>query len=320
MWDEHADILAAVDDLCRAVRNAVRPLLGSMEAKGIEGRGASGDTTFGIDEVAEAVVSEFLAGRQDLAYYSEDRGLVAGGSPEYLLVIDPIDGTRPAAAGLECCCVSVAAARVRGDVPSMTLGDVTLGALYELKNDASYVGLRGGGARLEYCGEPVKPALSSRAGLEAMFWTIGFRGRPAEPMMTVLGELVDRTSVDGGIFDLGSACFCIARVLTGEMDVYIDVGQRMADEVPAVRERFLEIGHGAILNNYSYDLAAAALVAAECGAVVTDAYGAPIEPYPLIPSGGGGQISAVIAGNKDLHTAAMEEIERGMERLRGRYG
>ena len=70
--------------------------------------------TFAIDAGAERFLEEWLAEHApDVAFYSEDRGLVepAGGA-EAVLVVDPIDGTRPALAGLESCCVSVAAAAI----------------------------------------------------------------------------------------------------------------------------------------------------------------------------------------------------------------
>ena len=40
-----------------------------------------------------------------------------------------------------------------------------------------------------------------------------------------------------------------------------------------MREEFERVGGGAVLNNSPYDLAAAALILEEAGAVVTDAYG-----------------------------------------------
>ena len=45
---------------------------------------------------------EFVAERAPgIAFYSEDRGLVApAGEPEWVLVVDPIDGTRPAMASV----------------------------------------------------------------------------------------------------------------------------------------------------------------------------------------------------------------------------
>lgn len=303
------------------MRSVVRPHLGQSSAKGLEGRGASGDTTFAIDEVAEKKVGELLGEREDIAYYTEDRGLMAPGDARWLLIIDPIDGTRPAAAGLESCCVSVAAAPFgAGLTDEPRLGDVLLGVVREIKNDASFTAVRDGGVRIEIGGSPLEPHLSNRSSLNGIFWTAGYRGRPAEPLTTVISELIDLSSVDGGYFDLGSATFSITRVVTGQMDVYVDVGQRMADEVEAVRRMFLEVGHGWILNNYPYDLAAAALIASEAGAIVSDGYGRSLDSYPLIPSGGGGQLSSLVSANAALHEAVLGQLDTGMVRLAARYG
>ena len=249
MFEEHEQLVEMVSALAAEVRGAVRPLLGSASAKGTAGSGATGDTTFAIDEVAERVIESFLSTLGDVAYYTEDRGLVVLGRPSHLLVIDPIDGTRPAAAGLEACCVSIAVAPFRPPsgrspadgtpgVGSLDLGDVFLGFMSELKNDATYLAIKGMGARIEVDGTPISPRLSTTAEINTIFWTAGFRGRPAEPLVTVIGDLIDLTSVDGGCFDLGSATFCITRVLTGEMDAYVDVGQRMVEEVDAVKPMF----------------------------------------------------------------------------------
>lgn len=315
-WVENEEIVAAVRSLCETVRDAVRPHLGRASAKGHEGSGASGDMTFSIDEIAERAVEGVLAGRGNVAYYSEDRGLVLPARPEYLLIIDPIDGTRPAAAGLESCCVSVAAARYEGgSTDGLRMADIFLGTVCEIKNDAFFSAIAGGGARLEIGGRLVEPALSSGTDLSRIFWTAGYRGRPAEPLTAVMRELIDLTSVYGGYFDLGSAAFNITRVVTGQMDAYVDVGQRMVEESEQMRKLFLAVGHGAILNNYAYDIAAAALVAREAGAAVSDAGGAPLDRYPLVPREGGGQVSTLVASNESLHRQILEYLDRGMERL-----
>ena len=88
------------------------PHLGSHAGRAQGAAGAGGDPTFAIDAEAEEELERFLSERApELAFYSEDRGLVEpSGGAEHVLVVDPIDGTRPAMAGLESCCVSVAAA------------------------------------------------------------------------------------------------------------------------------------------------------------------------------------------------------------------
>lgn len=314
------EIFGLVRFLCEQVRSAVRPMLGLASAKEAGARGATGDTTFGIDEVAEEVVSGILEDTGDIAYYTEDRGMVVLGEPRFLLVIDPIDGTRPAAAGLESCCVSVAAARYEEEAArTLTLGDVFMGMVSEIKNRAVFSAVRGEGVEISRDGAASSPLLSSNKELGRMFWTAGFRGRPALPLVTVLEELIDLSSVDGGCFDLGSATFCITRIVTGDMDAYVDVGQRMAEEVEEVRELFLQVGHGAILNNYPYDLAAAALIAAQSGAVVSDAYGRSLDDYPLVPRGGTGQLSSLVTANPELHGSLVEKVDEGIERLKARY-
>src|SRR3954454_22935840 len=119
---------------------------------------AGGDVTFKIDEEAEALLESWLGERApDVAFYSEDRGLVLpSGEPSTVLVVDPIDGTRPAMAGLESCCVSVAAAPLREGV---TMGEVTLACVVEIKSGSVFLAERGKGL-LE--GPPVRLSANDR--------------------------------------------------------------------------------------------------------------------------------------------------------------
>jgi myo-inositol-1(or 4)-monophosphatase len=75
------------------------------------------------------------------------------------------------------------------------------------------------------------------------------------------------------------------------------------------------VGGGELLNNSPYDLAAAALVLEEAGAVVTDAYGEPLSDRPLLGSGGEYQMSIVCSANRALHEAVLAEIDAGIGRL-----
>jgi myo-inositol-1(or 4)-monophosphatase len=295
-------------ELALGLRGHVQPFLGSHAHRAHVQAGAGGDVTFAIDEEAEAWVGRFLAARApEMAFYSEDRGLVtpAAGEPETVLVIDPIDGTRPAMAGLECCCVSVAAAPLGDGGP--TMGDVSAACVAEIKTDGVFVTERGAG---------LEGNLSANTDVSRLFWTLGFRGRPAIPLIQVLGDLIDRSSVGGAVFDLGSATFDMTRILTGQLDGYVDVGSRMIDEVPALRTRFEEVGDGAVLNNSPYDLAAAVLCLEEAGAVVTDAYGRSLASRPLLGSGHDFQMSCVAAANPELHRGIMESLDRGFSQLR----
>jgi myo-inositol-1(or 4)-monophosphatase len=307
---------ALVAELAAALRARVRPALGSHAGRAHAGEsdgatGAGGDVTFAIDADAEAFLETFVAERAPAtAFYSEDRGLVepASGHAEHVLVVDPIDGTRPALAGFEAACVSVALAPAR---PEPTMSDVLVGCVIEIKTGHRFLAVRGEGLEASV---PVQ--LTQTTDLDRLFWTYGFRGRPARPTVEVLGDLIDRSSVGGATFELGSATYDMTRVVTGQLDAYLEPGPRLIDEVPGMREEFERVGGGHVLNNSPYDLAAAALCAREGGAIVTDAAGRPLDDRPLLGSGVDFQMSVVCSTGAALHKRLIAEIDRGIGRLR----
>ena len=297
-------------ELAVALRGEVLPLIGSHEGRrhvGEAGASGSGDVTFEIDARAESLLERFLAQHApDVAFYSEDRGMVADGSdPEWVLIVDPIDGTRPAMAGLESACVSIAAARLEGE-PTMV--DVEVAWVVEIKSGAAFRAERGSGL------DP-RATLSGNRDLGRMFWTYGLRGRPVRPMAEVLADLIDAASVGGAAFELGSASYDMTRIATGQLDAYVEPGPRLVADVAGMRAEFERVGGGAILNNSPYDLAAAALCLEEAGALVTDAYGKPIGNRRLLGSSPEYQISCIAAANQDLHRQICMALDAGMDRL-----
>lgn len=303
-----------VRELALALRDRVVPLLGSHAARAHEpDAAAGGDVTFAIDARAEELLREFVRERApDLALYSEHSGLVPApsGSPSAVLVVDPVDGTRPALAGLESCCVSIAAAPW-SEEPA--IGDVTVGCVVEIPSGQVFLAERGAGV-LE--GPPVR--LSANDRLDRMFWAYGFRGRPARPTVEVLAELIDASSVGGATFELGSAAFDSTRVVTGQLDAYVEPGPLLVEEVPGMRAEFERVGAGAVLNNSPYDVAASVLIAEESGAVVTDARGRSLAGRPLLGSAAEHQVSIVVAANSLLHERILAAVGAGMRRLTAR--
>jgi myo-inositol-1(or 4)-monophosphatase len=270
-----------VRELALALRERVLPQLRSHAGRAHEGEAGGGDVTFAIDAEAERELEAFLAEHApDVAFYSEDRGLVEpSGGARAVLVVDPIDGTRPALAGLESCCVSVAAARLDGEP---TMGDVSVGCIVEIPSGQVFLAERGAGI-VE--GPPV--LLSRNERIDRMFWAYGFRGRPARPLVT------------------------------GQLDAVIEPGPRLLDELPGMRAEFERVGGGAVLNNSPYDLAAAALILDEAGAILTDAYGRSLRACPLLGSSHEFQMSVVAAGNENLHRAVLEVLDAGFSRVSG---
>lgn len=298
--------------LAAGLREQVLPALGSHSARAHAGGAQGGDVTFGMDADAEAWLEAHLREHApEVAFYSEDRGLVGPPDAEHVLIVDPVDGTRPALAGFEAACVSVAAAPLGDGSPRMA--DVEVGVVVEIKSGARFVAVRGEGLRSD---APV--ALSANRDLDRLFWVYGLRGRPARDTIEVLAELLDRSSVGGGTFDLGSATYDMTRVLTGQLDAYVEPGPRMIEEVPGMLEEFRRVGAGAVLNNAPYDVAAATLCLTEGGAIVTDAAGRPLDDRPLLGSGPEFQMSMLAAANAPLHSKLVDEIDRGVARLRER--
>ncbi len=300
-----------VRELALALREQVLPHLGSHAARAHEDEAAGGDVTFAIDAEAERTLERFLAERAPaVAFYSEDRGLVTpADGASAVLVVDPIDGTRPALAGLEACCVSVAAAPLRDGV---TMGDVCVGCVVEIPSGVVFLAKRGAGLVES---PPVR--LSDNERLERMFWTYGFRGRPARPTAEVLADLIDASSVGGATFELGAASFDMTRIVTGQLDAYVEPGPRLVADVAGMREEFERVGGGAVLNNSPYDLAAAVLVLEEAGAEVTDAYGRSLANRPLLGAAPEFQMSVVAASNAALHQRVLASVHDGVRRVSG---
>jgi myo-inositol-1(or 4)-monophosphatase len=299
--------------LAGALRAEVVPHLGGDAARAHAGEAEGGDVTFQIDARAESFLERFLAARApEVAFYSEDRGLVSpGGEAEWVLVVDPIDGTRPAIAGFEAACVSVAAAPLGPSAP--TMADVRIGCVVEIKSGRAFVAERNGEL------DP-PPTLSENVDLTRMFWAYGLRGRPMRAIAEVVGDLIDASSVGGGTFDLGSATFDMTRIVTGQLDAYVEPGPRIVADVPGMRAEFERVGGGAVLNNSPYDLAAAALIVEEAGGVVTDAYGEPLGGRPILGSGADYQLSCVAAATPELHDQILRELDAGVQRLRQKVG
>ena len=294
-----------------SLREVVLPELGSHAGRAHASAAAGKDVTFAIDEQAEQHLERFLAERApEVAFFSEDRGLVGAQDAEHVLVVDPIDGTRPAMAGFESACVSVALARMAGRGSNPTMGDVEAGAIVEIKSGHRFVARRGGGVESTM---PVR--LSPNDDLERMFWVYGLRGRPSRVVVEVLAELLDASSTGGGAFDLGSATYDMTRILTGQLDAYVEPSPRIVDEVPGMLEEFERVGRGAVLNNTPYDLAAAVLCLQEGGAVVTDARGEPLDERPLLGAGPEHQMSCVAAATTALHAKVLGEVDAGIRRL-----
>ena len=317
------DLRGLAIEIASEVYSAVRPNFGGTASGDVVGEAKSGDFTFAIDAVAEEALVSAVSEAEtrsgiSLAYYSEDQGLVSPHSaPEYVLVVDPVDGTRPAICALESCCVSVAIARLRGKAAS--LADVQAACLIELKSGNVISAERGKGvflrvARSRGDSRIDGTLLAQRADLTRLCWAHEVCARPADATYRVLGDLVNISSFGGGSFVFNSSSFAISRVVLGQIDAYIDpyVALLAGPEREKWLARSRELYGGKVFGLFPYDIAAAAFIAREAGAIVSDVATADkngsLDSINLLDSSENALLSCIVSSNAALAAKLAEYL------------
>ncbi len=193
------------------------------------------------------------------------------------------------------------------------MGDVIVGVVQEIKSGDLFVAEKGAGLSMTRAdGTELKLLPTPGADLESLFWTLGFRGRPAAVLAGVLAGLIDTSSVGGAVFDIGSATYSVTRILTGQLDAYVDIGPAIIAAHPELEAEFRRVGRGHVLCNSPYDLAAVHLLCREAGVPIGDADGAPLDARPVLGSDAGYQMPCIAAGNAELQRRLVEVVQRGI--------
>ncbi len=302
----HSGRFDFIKDLADATRQAVLSHLPDRSAKGLAGVAFSGDQTFGIDKVAEeALFAAAETCRERLAIFSEDRGLVKlDPHPEWLLIADPIDGTRPAVCGFESAVVSIALCRYS---EVATFDNLIAGIILEIKEGYSYFAEAGCGVEIERP-DFSEPRCSGTGEPRQMFWSFETIGRPLERVTAYLRELIDESGMQGASFIFNSSAFSLTRIVTGQLDAHIDVGGRILRDAPDCEADFRAIGNGQVIGTFPYDIAAAYVILIEAGGVITDAFGDSLGRTLVMQHGKEAIISCVAAGNAGLHAKLLKSI------------
>ncbi|MGY5385759.1 inositol monophosphatase family protein [Bacillus spizizenii] len=294
-------------ELGKFVYEEVKGQKGTLKNRLVNGYSPGGDAQFNIDAAAENAVLEYVKSKEEsVAFYTEDGGLkIFGDNPQYILIVDPIDGTRPAAAGLEMSCISIALA---GYKPDAKIKDIEFAFLLELKTGAyMYADVYAEGIYYEgYRG--TLPNLSKVRDIKHMFWSLEFNGHPAHLMINAYGHLIDQSANNGGVFVFNSASYSISRIITGQMDAYVDIGNRLLKDDPALLKDFQDVGNGQVLHLFPYDIAASVFLAKKAGVVITDAYGKSLDDTLLTDLSYNNQQSCIAASTKELHQKLLDQI------------
>lgn len=266
-----------------------------------------GDAQFDIDEVAERLVLEGIQKYfpEGVCVYTEDGAkMQIGDDDSVLLLIDPIDGTRPAAAGFQQAMISIATLPNRDDA---IIGDVSHALLMNIVTGHWLYSDSAENLEISWDRYRIR-ALDSPIRLEKMFWSFELNGHPMHLMSEALGDLVDATANTGGVFVFNSCSYSIASIILGQTDAYVDIGNRILKDHPLTEPAFRQVGRGSILHLFPYDIAAAVTLAKRCGIAITDAYGQGFESVLATDLSPSNQRSCVAAVNPELHATILEHI------------
>jgi myo-inositol-1(or 4)-monophosphatase len=141
-----------------------------------------------------------------------------------------------------------------------------------------------------------------------MFWSLELNGHPMELMSHAYHHLVDASANTGAVFVFNSASFSITRIVTGQLDAYVDIGNRILRDHPETEARFRAAGRGRILHLFGYDIAASVYLARRAGVTITDAYGRDLDDMPLVGVAPADQRSCIAASTPDLHRSLLDGI------------
>ncbi len=238
---------------------------------------ATGDATYEVDVPLEAAVEEYFSSlNTPCRVLTEDRGAVDYGKPEYVFMVDPLDGSRNARRQLPFHCCSIAAYELN----AVELSQASCAVVERFDADEEFTAVRGGGARLN--GEQVNP--SGKETLDDAVLALGSHFAGAYQMhskaVNAISHFTDRVERSVWVKCYGATALELAYLAAGRIDLLLDL--RAPDFTAAPK---------------TYDVAAGILLCSEAGACLE--YGGSYFPenLPLDPEL---RVQLLGAGNRKL--------------------
>ncbi|MEM0083563.1 MAG: inositol monophosphatase family protein [Candidatus Nezhaarchaeales archaeon] len=215
-------------------------LKGSDEAYKELGIGAGGDVMRLLDFELEKVIMESIT--KDLGAFtlvSEESGVKECGKGEYVVVVDPLDGSTNALRGYPACSTAIAIAK------GGYLKDVVAAGVINLVTGDLYYAEKGSGAYLN--NSKIKPRNISKVEEALIAFELNVRGQ-INGYVSRIAEIIEKAR---HVRLIGSDALEICFIASGTSDAFIDL------------RGFLR----------APDFAASTFILKEAGGVVTDAYG-----------------------------------------------
>ena len=288
-----------MEDLLRDIAQEVHAsAVSTRGASDVTGMAPDGDLQWRIDDVTETALLEACR-RHALSVEVVSGGgrdsINAESGAEWLLIADPVDGSRSARAGMPMWCVSLALARAPGP---KTIADVEHAVLIDAATGQAVCAARGvagrrpppdaarGGIFLEYCGCSGAAAGMLYADLLDEYWP-------------------------RGAFVVNSSSWGVLRVASGQAEAYIHPAKKLYDEfgpLPMSGEESPKLK--ALL---PYDVAAWHLIATTAGCIITDLDGTSLAGMDLCRIDADNQVSALVTRSVALHEELLTRVQGRIE-------
>lgn len=214
-------------------------------------RANAGDVTRGIDWLAEgAIIDRLRAENINAVVITEERGIVnIGDNPEYVFIVDPLDGSLNFVLDVPFYSVSIAVAKYSREI---SLSDILAGVVYQVTSGIAYYAEKGRGAFIN----------GERASFDESVLDKPVASIYIEPTVDVkLFEGLSRLYRALGGFkirSLGAASLEVIMASLGKLLFFLDVRNRLR----------------------LYDIAASYVFAREAGAII-DVVGGGLDKIPL---------------------------------------
>ncbi len=199
--------------LALKVYDAVHPLLGRKEASVKSERGAGGDMTMYIDQVAEEIIIQSLTkNKVNCLLISEEIGekYIGDETNQNILIIDPLDGSNNAVRGIPYCSVSIAYAI------GNKMNDIIRAVVLDLNTKDIYWAEKGKGAFLN----DAKIHVSDLNIRQKCFFELNL---PMKNLMKNLQKLAPLIRRFYRIRILGSTALTLCQIAGGSMEAFINL-------------------------------------------------------------------------------------------------
>lgn len=304
--------------LSRKIVRNVRPALGIKE-QDVPISQISRDFNYALDVKAEDVVRETFAAswRKGLmyGYVTEDKGFVSPPQdPEFIFLIDPVDGSRPAMIGAEMATVTMAV--VRGE-KEPTFANIEFGLSYAIKENKMFMAEKGKGVFEIFSNNRMTP-VAQRENIPSDLKDTSLVFEPASISLELVGKVLDPILKEVHFYTVyPSGSYGALSLVRGQNELHVDIRTKLLRDYPHLPVATKPIPKPL----YTMDIAAGWLMIKERGGIVTDADGQLHDNIRLWKFNSDGswsedcQISWVAAMSTSLQQQALEKLKEGFARL-----